>query len=380
MEELLEEFFDKTFEDTINEEMFSYDYSFPEEQLEDYVLSLMAIPYKEFINYVATRYCSKAISPAEIPQISSYESATLGVTEVLHNLNDPGLECLEIGIQLFSDGKERKDGAYFKFGENHVKGAYFHGLTHCSAKKWFLTCLGRIYPDMDEEMRQYLSARTLLRNPLFHIVVAEATKHDVNIRFFMPGLSEATEKRRSSSCMHFFNIIAHQCRIEGVKLHRIYYESERKEVYWIVPSNDETFRLSDYFEYNDEVDWKQRNDFAASDTIYLYNSKPQHRIAFETKVVAADLTIDEYKSAKEYWNDLNEYEAGVKDNRFVRLRLTNKISKNKKLSLENLREHGLKGNLQSSKKVNNELLDYIQSEINREEPPMVNECADDILY
>jgi two-component sensor histidine kinase len=63
------------------------------------------------------------------------------------------MDCLEIGKALFTDDVERKEGAYFKFGENQVKGASFHGLTHCYYKKWFLTCLGYLYPELDEELR-----------------------------------------------------------------------------------------------------------------------------------------------------------------------------------------------------------------------------------
>lgn len=229
MDELVESFFEKEYEEVINEKMFDYDYSFPEEEVGQYVLSLITIPYSQFINYISTRYCSKAIIPSEIPQISNYELSTLGVCKVLDNLNDPGLECTFIGMQLFTDGQDRKEGAYFKFGENHVKGASFHGLTHCCGNKWFLTCLGRIYPQLDDEMRQYLSARTLLRNPFFHIVIAEAFKHDVNIRFFMPKLSESTQNRRSSSCMHFLNVIVEQCRLENVPLHKIFYMSDNQE-------------------------------------------------------------------------------------------------------------------------------------------------------
>lgn len=228
MNKLIDDFFEKGYESRINEAMFDYNYSFPEEEVENYVLSLLATPYSQFIDYVASTYCVKSIGSSEIPQISNYEASTLGVCKILNDHNDPGMDCLQLGVQLFTDGKERKDGAYFKFGENHVKGASFHGLTQCCGKKWFLTCLGHIYPRIDEEMRQYLSARTLLRNPFFHIVLAEATKHDVNIRFFMPELSESTQKRRSSSCLHFLNVILKQCEIEKVPMHRIFYEPNSK--------------------------------------------------------------------------------------------------------------------------------------------------------
>ncbi len=229
MDELIEGFFERDLENDINDKMFNYNYSLPMDELEQYVLSLMAKPYSQFIEYVSTRYCFKSITTSEIPQISSYELATLGICETLINLNDPGLECTDIGIQLYTDGKERTDGACFKYGENHVKGALFHGLTQCSGNKWFLTCLGRIYPQLDGEMRQFLSARTLLRNPFFHIVISEAVKRDVNIRNYMPGLSESTKTRRSSSCMHFLNVITKQCEIENVPIHNIGYLSVTAE-------------------------------------------------------------------------------------------------------------------------------------------------------
>ena len=128
MNKLIDDFFDKGYESRINEAMFDYNYSFPEEEVENYVLSLLATPYSQFIDYVASTYCVKSIGSSEIPQISNYEASTLGVCKILNDHNDPGMDCLQLGVQLFTDGKERKDGAYFKFGENHVKGASFDSI------------------------------------------------------------------------------------------------------------------------------------------------------------------------------------------------------------------------------------------------------------
>lgn len=44
----------------------------------------------------------------------------------------------------------------------------------------------------------------------------------------MPELSESTQKRRSSSCLHFLNVILKQCEIEKVPMHRIFYEPNSK--------------------------------------------------------------------------------------------------------------------------------------------------------
>lgn len=225
MEELLNEFFEFSFENVITEDMLERDYIFPQSQVEDYVMQIVAIPYQYFIEYICTHYCYKPIETSCIPQISSYDASTKGICQVMKGRNDPGLEYMELGVALFADNTPRNAGAYLKFGENHVKGASFHGLTHGLCKKWFLTCLGYIYLELDDELRQYLSARTLLRNPFFHIIVSEAMKHDVNIQKYMTSLSLSTQKRRSSSCMHFFNVIQKQCKIENVNIHSIYFKT-----------------------------------------------------------------------------------------------------------------------------------------------------------
>ena len=224
MEEIVEEFFDRSFEEIITEGLFERDYIFPQSKVENYVLSLVSIPYQYFIDYVCTHYNPKPIENADIPQISSYEACTRGVCQVMKFNDNPGMGYLELGKALFTDDIIRNDGALLKFGENHVKGASFHGLTHCCYKKWFLTCLGYIYPDLDDELRQYLSARTLLRNPFFHLIISESKERDVNIKKYMSGLSLSTQVRRSSSCMHFFNIIKKQCQLENVSLHAIYFD------------------------------------------------------------------------------------------------------------------------------------------------------------
>ena len=224
MEEIIEDFFDHSFEDVVTEDMFERDYIFPQSKVEDYIMSLVSTPYQYFIDYICTHYNPKPIENSEIPQISNYDACTTGICQVMKFRDNPGMDCLELGRALFTDDVERKEGAFFKFGENQVKGASFHGLTHCYYKKWFLTCLGYVYPELDEELRQYLSARTLLRNPFFHIIISEAKEKDVNIKKYMNGLSLSTQVRRSSSCMHFFDVILKQCQIEGVSLHSIFFD------------------------------------------------------------------------------------------------------------------------------------------------------------
>lgn len=251
MEEIVEEFFERSFEDVVTEAMFERDYVFPRTKVEDYIMSIVSTPYQQFVDYICTHYNPNPIENSEIPQISNYEACTTDVCQVLKFRDNPGMDCLEIGKALFTDDVERKEGAYFKFGENQVKGASFHGLTHCYYKKWFLTCLGYLYPELDEELRQYLAARTLLRNPFFHLIISEAKEKDVNIKKYMSGLSPSTQIRRSSSCMHFFDVILRQCQLEGVSLHSIFFDKNDSSL----PTNANESKSDD----NTSLPDRQRN-------------------------------------------------------------------------------------------------------------------------
>lgn len=54
--------------------------------------------------------------------------------------------------------------------------------------------------------------------------------------------------------------------------------------YWILPSNEDTFRLTDCLKENNLVDWKQHNNFEVGDVVFIYNSTPNHRITHEMSV------------------------------------------------------------------------------------------------
>ena len=69
MEEIIEEFFERSFEDIVTEAMFERDYVFPQTKVEDYIMSIVSTPYQQFVNYICTHYNPKPIENSEIPQI-----------------------------------------------------------------------------------------------------------------------------------------------------------------------------------------------------------------------------------------------------------------------------------------------------------------------
>lgn len=264
MSETVTSFFDRNFENCITEQMLEYGYDFPTDKLENYVIDVIATPYRQFVEYVHDHICLEHLqSASQIPQTSSYALSTYGVCKMLNAIEDPGVSVLDFGRFLYPkgsrnvyfkdieacpdervkdfahehgiqadrakvsficlDGRVRTKGAVNKIAENQLKGASFHSLAYETGGMWFLTCLGRIYSTLDEEMQHALSARTLLREPFFWKVVAKAVDEDVD---FMPYIesvcSGSTIERRRTSSQHYFDLCTEIAKIENYPLHRIF--------------------------------------------------------------------------------------------------------------------------------------------------------------
>ncbi len=132
--------------------------------------------------------------------------------------------------------------------------------------------------------------------------------------------------------------------------------------YWILPSNEDSFKLSDLLKDHSFVDWKQHNNFEVGDVIYIYNSRPWHYITHEMRVEQIDMNSAQIADQKEYWTDMQEYKNGLKKNRFVRLRLIRRAPNPENVTYDILQKNGLIGHLQGAQKIEGNLLSFIQGE------------------
>lgn len=147
---------------------------------------------------------------------------------------------------------------------------------------------------------------------------------------------------------------------------------------WLIPANSNVYEHSRSFSDYGFVDWKQGNTkYDVGDTVYIYVTRPEKKIKYKCSVEKVKLTAEEIRNDKEYWVNQEKYEDSLSGN-FIRLRLVKKAN-NELLNLDNLRKNGLKNAPQGPKKLNGELLDYIQnnfelffSEVVLEEATKVN--------
>lgn len=138
--------------------------------------------------------------------------------------------------------------------------------------------------------------------------------------------------------------------------------SSNAPTYWMMPSNSRKFDIHGFLEKYDTVDWKQRNNFAIGDIVILYCTAPESRVRYMFRVVKTDVTVSEYINDKDFWSDVQEYEDGLKCNRYVRLRLLAELgNSDDSLSLERLRGIGISQFQRASRITDRSCIEYIEA-------------------
>ncbi len=202
----IEDFFDRSYELQINENMFYYSYKFPHNEVCEYLESIINTPYSEFVTYIQNHIQCDYITSKDIPQFSSFKNCTKNICKKLLEVNDPGLQFIEIGKLLLDDGNSRNDVAYRKYGENHSKTAFELGLTQFKDSTWYLSCIGYKFLSFDEKSQIAIISRCLLRNKFISRIIGDSLISEVNIVKYMHCLSKSTMTRRKPNIMFLINM------------------------------------------------------------------------------------------------------------------------------------------------------------------------------
>lgn len=111
--------------------------------------------------------------------------------------------------------------------------------------------------------------------------------------------------------------------------------------YWIVPSNDSTFRIGEAIKAQDGlVDWRT-DKFSVGDIVFIYKTVPEKRIHYKMEVVKEKIIFDEIFDQEPYWTDKDLYYSGI-TSYYARFKLLEEY-KDDIFSLHHLHEHGYEG-------------------------------------
>lgn len=128
---------------------------------------------------------------------------------------------------------------------------------------------------------------------------------------------------------------------------------------WIIPSNPTIYDSAASFEKNGFVDWRQnKNKYEIGDIIYLYISRTAKKVMFKGIVEKVDIPSSEVTHDKEFWTDLDEYNKQY-DGKYCRIKLLEQTDRDE-LSYDSLKKKGLTGTIQSPRKLDDNLAEYIE--------------------
>ncbi len=133
---------------------------------------------------------------------------------------------------------------------------------------------------------------------------------------------------------------------------------------WLVASNSNFFDLKGCFDKYGAVYWSQYFNYQKGDTGYIYSASPDSAIRFKFVVEEQDLRYSpDMDRELQFYTNPQDIENARKHNRLALFRITGE-TKNPRLGLANLIDHGLKGAPQGavilSKAEYSDILSYIE--------------------
>lgn len=207
MNDIIVEFYSRKFEKEINHNSLYYSYIFPEQEIKTYIDKIILEPIDMYISYIKDMDDREQITAKDVFQFSSIEDATVNICKKVKDNNNPGMKYIDVGKVLLDDGKIRENGAYIKYGENHVKTAEAIGLFFELSRTYFLSCIGYVYCTLSDDEKDKLITRLLLRNRLIIRLIQASVNGNVKVREFLYMLSDSTYARRRSNLKTILNIL-----------------------------------------------------------------------------------------------------------------------------------------------------------------------------
>lgn len=131
---------------------------------------------------------------------------------------------------------------------------------------------------------------------------------------------------------------------------------------WLISSNNKIYDPVGAFKKWGFIDWRQKANYNTGDIIYIYCTAPLKKVMFKTKVEKINMSFNETVDDKIFWTNPSDY-YNSPEKTFSRLRLTQYINSDL-LTLEILKNNGLKTAPQGPIKINRKLSNYMENIFN----------------
>ncbi|MFC0189461.1 HNH endonuclease [Fictibacillus aquaticus] len=128
---------------------------------------------------------------------------------------------------------------------------------------------------------------------------------------------------------------------------------------WLLSANPNEYDIDRAFSRYDILNWKRSRNFENGDIVFVYVSKGVQKVRYKVEVIEGLLPKDEVQYNSMFWKDKDKFEQSKEWN-WTKVRLVDEIDSTE-LSLLQLREHGLNGNIQGPMELSGKLCNYIMS-------------------
>lgn len=126
--------------------------------------------------------------------------------------------------------------------------------------------------------------------------------------------------------------------------------------YWIVPSNSRKFDMEAALRANNGLlDWRVKN-VVVGDMVFMYKTLPDGCIKYLFEIVKTNFSLRDTLNQKPFWKDMVKFNNGK--GIYTRLKLVEVLDE-KVLTINELRKHGITGNIQSKRSCPAETLTFI---------------------
>ena len=151
------------------------------------------------------------IEAADIPQFSDFDMCAYRTPYLVLASRQKDISYAQMGFMLLRSPK--KEGAYFKYGENQAKTAAQIGLCHVKRGKINASYLGLAFCALTQEEQKKILPKLLLFVPIVqNYFVADRSQELIDSYF--SSLSESTQKRRIGNVRTLIQIVEKQLEDE----------------------------------------------------------------------------------------------------------------------------------------------------------------------
>lgn len=184
--EWLDLFFCESFEKQINDLVLDdWDYEVPRDSMINYANHLLAIPYKEYIDYTDPY---TYVDDYDLPKIPIDKSEVTVILNYFQQEDNRGLTPLEVGHYI-NQACHKSYSNVNVYGAKILSTAQIMGLVYSYFGKWYLNCIAYILDELSEEMSQSLISRMILRNKGIASIIYElqSSSHSFSNFFYRKG-------------------------------------------------------------------------------------------------------------------------------------------------------------------------------------------------